>query len=171
MFRGLGVGRMFLKADETIGPWRKAPRPSVCRREPRAGRAPQQMALSLAARDLLCAQDDRVPLKPSVAPQVGPSPGAVIHVSAHTLLEDRGSGCGTRRSPAFRRRQLHAGGVLPGRLSAGSTLSPGLSVPVVSREGMQAGAWGQFRAGPTGRLHFPDSRSTLSQLCALRVVT
>lgn len=90
VFWGLGVGRMLLKADETIGPWRRAPRLSVCRREPRAGMAPQQMALSLAARDLLCAQDDRVPLKPSVAPQVGPSAGAVTHASVHTLLEDRG---------------------------------------------------------------------------------
>lgn len=97
--------------------------------------APQQMVLSLVAQDLLCAQDDRVPLKQSMAPQVGSSPGTVMCASVHTLLEDRRSGCGVIRSPAFQRRQLHPGRVVPGHLAAGSTLSPGLSVPVVSQEG------------------------------------
>ena len=36
--------------------------------------APQQMVLSLVAQDLLCAQDDRVPLKQSMAPKLGPHP-------------------------------------------------------------------------------------------------
>lgn len=98
--------------------------------------APQQMVLSIVAQDLLCAQDDRVPLKQSMASQVGSSPSTVICASMHTLLEDRRSGCAVIRSLAFQRRQLHPGRVAPGHLATGSTLSPGLSVPVVSREGM-----------------------------------
>lgn len=138
---------MLLKADETIGPWRRPPRLSACRWEPRGRDSPTENGAQLSSPGLaLCSG----PQGPSEAEYGSPSWALTRRCDTckcHRLLEDRRSGCGIIRSPAFRRRQLHAGGVVPGHLAAGSTLSPGLSLPVVSRKGTQAGAWGQFRAG------------------------